>query len=50
MNNFEKRRIFGEIDEIIKRNISNKPVPLNRSKFIEEYNKLKEVELNETDS
>lgn len=44
---FEKRRIFAEIDKIISQCNSTFPVPFKQSKFKRMYEKLKQEELNE---
>lgn len=41
---FEKRRIFSEIDNIISQCKSNIPVPFLQSKFFRMYKKLKKDE------
>ena len=45
MTDFDKKRIFAEIDNIIFQCKSNFPVPLEESKFFRMYKKLRNEEL-----
>jgi len=44
MTDFEKRRIFAEIDKIIEQCKNSHPTPYEESKFKKLYNKLKKEE------